>query len=76
MQKILLPSLTHRFLDRGANLLPLVQIGCKNSPVDIGLRTIDLELNKEMRYKLKYTCFDSVALKKFLRLKLLWFSFV
>ena len=38
MQKILLLSLTNRFLDRGANLPPPpVQIGCKNSPVNIGL---------------------------------------
>ena len=37
MQKILLLSLTNRFLDRGANLPPSVQTGCKNSPVYIGL---------------------------------------
>ena len=40
MQKILLLSLTNRFLDRGANSPPPppVQIGYKNSPVYIGLR--------------------------------------
>ena len=38
MQKILLLSLPNRFLDRGANLPPPVQIGCKNSPVYVGLR--------------------------------------
>ena len=37
MQKMLLLSLTNRFLDRGGNLPPPVQIGCKNSPVYIGL---------------------------------------
>ena len=37
-QKILLLSLTNRFLDRGANLpFPPVQKGCKNSSVEIGL---------------------------------------
>ena len=33
MQKLLLLSLTKQFLDRGANLHPKVQIGCKNSHV-------------------------------------------
>ena len=37
-QKISILSLTNRFLDRGANLPPPVQIGCKNSPVCIGLK--------------------------------------
>ena len=36
-QKISILSVTNRFLDRGANLPPPVQIGCKNSPVYIGL---------------------------------------
>ena len=37
MHKILLLSLPNRFLDRGANLPPPVQIGCKNTSVYIGL---------------------------------------
>ena len=40
MQKILLLSLTKQFLDRARQNSPLllVQIGCKNSPVHIGLK--------------------------------------
>ena len=39
MRKILLLSLLNRFLVRGANLPPPpVQIGCKNTPVYIGLK--------------------------------------
>ena len=39
MQRILLLSLTNQFLDKEANLPPppSVQIGCKNSPIYIGL---------------------------------------
>ena len=39
MQKILLLSLTKQFLDR-EQICPPVQIGCKNSPVDIGLTVV------------------------------------
>ena len=37
LQKIILPSLFNRFLDRGKFAPPPVQIGCKNSPVFKGL---------------------------------------
>ena len=47
MQKILFLSLTNRFLDRGANLPPPVQIGCKNSPVCIGLnQKLQIKISK------------------------------
>ena len=46
MQKILLLSLTKQFLGIGGKSPPPVQIGCKNSPVDIGLSKVSKVLMK------------------------------
>ena len=53
MQKILLLSLNNRFLERRGEFAPPVQIGCRNSPVYIGLtkrikRAVSFGLSKDV----------------------------